>query len=321
MRLPSEKLLVAGLGALGLFFLVAPMFVIVLASLDPGEFFEFPPRTISLHHYRELLGSESWVNAIKFTLTISTLTGITAIVVGGLAGVAVARCPPATRTALYFLLVAPLTIPTIAIAIAVYGVALRLHLVGNLTSFVLANSLITSPLVALFVAAATLNVDRRLEYASLSCGAGPIRTLTRITLPLILPTAVAGGSRFSPDPGRGGDFELPGRSRPHPARGEAVSSHPDRQHPGDHRGRNLSHLPLGAARRGPHPVPEGLGPQADHARGRARNERGGKWSRQIRIGIASGQGFIIVSLFPAPPPRSRVAAAVKRIGHAATVAK
>ena len=193
MRLPSEKLLVAGLGALGLFFLVAPMFVIVLASLDPGEFFEFPPRTISLHHYRELLGSESWVNAIKFTLTISTLTGITAIVVGGLAGVAVARCPPATRTALYFLLVAPLTIPTIAIAIAVYGVALRLHLVGNLTSFVLANSLITSPLVALFVAAATLNVDRRLEYASLSCGAGPIRTLTRITLPLILPTAVAGG--------------------------------------------------------------------------------------------------------------------------------
>ena len=193
MTLSAEKTLVAGLGALGLFFLVAPMFIIVLASLDPGEFFEFPPRTLSLHHYRQMLGSESWVTAIKFTLTISALTGIAATLVGGLAGVAVARCPPAVRTVMYFFLVAPLTIPTIAIAIAIYGVALRMHLIGNLASFVLTNSLITSPLVALFVAAATLNVDRRLEYASLSCGAGPIRTLTRVTLPLILPTAIAGG--------------------------------------------------------------------------------------------------------------------------------
>ena len=193
MTLSAEKTLVAGLGALGLFFLVAPMLVIILASLDPGEFFEFPPRTLSLHHYREMLGSESWVTAIKFTLTISALSSIAATLVGGLAGVAVARCPTGVRTAMYFFLIAPLTIPTIAIAIAIYGVALRMHVIGNLTSFVLANSLITSPLVALFVSAATLNVDRRLEYASLSCGAGPIRTLTRVTLPLILPTADAGG--------------------------------------------------------------------------------------------------------------------------------
>ena len=189
----AEAALVTGLGALGLFFLVAPMFVILLASLDPGEFFEFPPRSISLHWYRKLLGSEDWFTAIEFTLTISALTGVAATLVGGLAGVAVARCPPRARAAMYFLLVAPLTIPTIAIAISIYGVALRMHLIGDLASFVLANSLITAPLVALFVAAATLNVDRRLEYASLACGAGPIRTLTRITVPLILPTAIAGG--------------------------------------------------------------------------------------------------------------------------------
>ena len=47
MTLSAEKTLVAGLGALGLIFLVAPMLVIILASLDPGEFFEFPPRTLS----------------------------------------------------------------------------------------------------------------------------------------------------------------------------------------------------------------------------------------------------------------------------------
>lgn len=193
MTLPTEKTMVAGLGALGLFFLVAPMVVVALASLDPGEFFEFPPQSVSLHWYYELLGSESWMTAIRFTLTIATLTGICATVIGGLAGVAVARCPTILRRSLYLVLVAPLTIPSIAVAIAVYGIALRLHLVGNLASFVAANCLLMSPLVALFVAAATLNVDRRLEYASLACGAGPIRTLVSITFPLILPTAIAGG--------------------------------------------------------------------------------------------------------------------------------
>jgi putative spermidine/putrescine transport system permease protein len=82
----------------------------------------------------------------------------------------------------------------IVLAISYYGIALDLHLVGSLVGFVLANTLLTAPLVALFVAASAAGVDRRLEYASLACGAGPWRTVARITLPLVAPTALAGGA-------------------------------------------------------------------------------------------------------------------------------
>jgi ABC-type spermidine/putrescine transport system permease subunit II len=168
--------------------------VIALASLDPGPFFTFPPARFSLYWYRQFLGDPSWRNSLYLTLTIALLTGLAATLIGGLAGIGVARSSPRVRRFLYPVLVAPLAVPVIVLAISFYGVVLRLHIVGSLGAFVAANTLLTVPLVALLTVSAALGVDRRLEYASLACGAGPWRTLFRITLPLIAPTAIAGGA-------------------------------------------------------------------------------------------------------------------------------
>ena len=149
---------------------------------------------MSSRWYSEFLGDESWRSSIFLTLTIAALTGLLSMMIGALAGIAVARAPTALRRVLYMRLIAPLTVPVIVLAISYYGIALDLHLVGSLVGFVLANTLLTAPLVALFVAASAAGVDRRLEYASLSCGAGPWRTVARVTLPLVAPTAIAGGA-------------------------------------------------------------------------------------------------------------------------------
>jgi mannopine transport system permease protein len=190
----TEHLILGVVGLLGLTFLVAPMLIVVLASLDPGPFFQFPPKAISARWYAELIHEQTWLQSIRFTLLIALLTAVASTVLGGLAGVATARTNPRRRRLLYPLLVAPLAVPPIVMALSVYGAALELHLIGSLLSFVAVNTLLTAPLVTLFVAAAALGMDRRLEYASLSCGAGPWRTLIRVTLPSIAPTAIAGGA-------------------------------------------------------------------------------------------------------------------------------
>jgi ABC-type spermidine/putrescine transport system permease subunit II len=188
-----EGALIHVVGRLVLLFLVAPMLVVGLASLDPGQFFTFPPQSISVLWYAEFLRDSSWRAALILTLTIAAFTGLLATVIGGLAGIAVARIAPRFRRFLYALLVAPLAVPVIVLAISFYGVVLRLHLVGSLGTFVAANTLLTVPLVALFVAGAALGADPRLEFASLSLGASRWRTLWRITVPVIAPTAIAGG--------------------------------------------------------------------------------------------------------------------------------
>jgi putative spermidine/putrescine transport system permease protein len=49
------------------------------------------------------------------------------------------------------------------------------------------------PFVVVNVATSLRTMDRNLELAAQSLGAGPVRTFRRITLPLILPGMLAGG--------------------------------------------------------------------------------------------------------------------------------
>jgi putative spermidine/putrescine transport system permease protein len=189
-----ERTLFLVVGVLAVIFLVSPMAVTVLASFDPGDFFTFPPSVISTHWFSEILRNESWRSSFLLSLTIATLTALTSAIIGGLAGVAIARLSSGIRRVVYPLLIAPLIVPVIVLAISFYVVALDLHLVGSLFAFVVANSIVTSPLVALLVMGTALRLDHRVELASLACGASPSRTLLRVTFPLIAPTAVTGGA-------------------------------------------------------------------------------------------------------------------------------
>lgn len=193
MRGRLEGALITVCGGLALLFLVGPLLVLALASLDPGDFFQFPPQHISAHWYAAFLTDPSWRAALLLTLTIASLSAASATIIGGLAGIAIARAPTTVRRLLYPLLVAPLTIPVIVLAISFYTLVLELRVVGNILTFVAANTLLTTPLVALLVVGTALRLDPKLEFAALSCGAGPWRTLLTVTVPLIAPTAVAGG--------------------------------------------------------------------------------------------------------------------------------
>jgi ABC-type spermidine/putrescine transport system permease subunit II len=189
----AERRLVAGIGGLTIAFLLLPMIVVALASLDPGLFFTIPPESVSGKWYGEFLGNPDWRSSLNLSLSIAFWTGIASFVVGGMAGIAIARCAPRTRKFLYVLLVAPLTVPPIVIAISLYPLALERDATGELWAFVLANTMLSAPIVALLTVGAALAVDPRVEHASLACGASRWRTLTRVTFPTIAPTAAAGG--------------------------------------------------------------------------------------------------------------------------------
>lgn len=186
-------------GSLTLIFLAAPMLIVAFASLDSSQFFQFPPQSLSLEWYKEVLTSQDWTSSIVLTLGIASATAVVSTLLGTAAGIAIGRMTPALRRIAYGIVVAPLVVPSIVLAVALYEVLLRaeaatkLDILGSIPGFVLADTVLTAPLVTLFVAAAVLNVDRNLEYASLSLGAGQWRTLGRVTVPLIVPSAVAGG--------------------------------------------------------------------------------------------------------------------------------
>src|SRR5262249_1415761 len=88
-------------------------------------------------------------------------------------------------------LMAPLIVPSIVVAIAVYSVYVRLHLVGSFWGIVLAHTILALPFTVVLMVAGLQRIDRRLEEASYTMGASNWLTFTRVTVPILRPSFFA----------------------------------------------------------------------------------------------------------------------------------
>lgn len=199
MSAPSRgwiSIVLCGLAALGLVFLVTPLVMLVPLSIDPSPFIRFPPRGFTLDWYREYFASTPWLESTLLSLRVAAEASLIATVAGSLAAIALVRGQFPGRHAVAILLLSPILLPLIVVAIAVYGVYASLHLVGEPNGLVLAHSVLGIPFVLLNVAAALQAVPKTYEEAALSLGANHLVVLGRVTLPLVW-RGVAAGAVFA----------------------------------------------------------------------------------------------------------------------------
>jgi putative spermidine/putrescine transport system permease protein len=83
-------------------------------------------------------------------------------------------------------------VPSIVVAVSLYGVFARLGIVGTRLGLVLAHTLLTLPFVVINVSAIMQKVDWRIIDAARSLGARPVIAFRKVTLPAIFPGIVAG---------------------------------------------------------------------------------------------------------------------------------
>lgn len=181
-----------GLCALIASFFVAPVFIVIPLSFSSTEYFVFPPREISLTLYREYFGSYNWMRATATSFQVAAGTMLAATVIGTLAAVGLARMRGRGKGVLNGLIVAPMIVPHIILAIALYGLLARWRLIGTVTGLILAHTMLTIPFVVITVSAALRSLDPSFERAAQSLGATPARAFWRVTLPLILPGVLSG---------------------------------------------------------------------------------------------------------------------------------
>ena len=173
-------------------FLVAPIVIVVAASLNAGRFLVFPPAGLSLQWYVKFLNSEPFVRSFFFSLRLAALTTIITTVIGTAAALYVVRYAQ-RKDALRMLLVAPLQLPGIMTSLALLIFYYAIGLGG--TSYVgllIGHVVVCTPYVFLTVIAVLYNFDRSLEEAARSLGAGSIMTFRRITLPIIKGGVISG---------------------------------------------------------------------------------------------------------------------------------
>ncbi|MCD1262400.1 polyamine ABC transporter permease [Shinella sumterensis] len=172
--------------------LLAPTLVVIPMSFNGNKSLAFPPVGFSWQWYENFFSSPDWTTSFSNSLIVAIIVAVVATVIGTLAAFGVSRAAARTGGLLRALLITPMVVPGVVLAIGIYAVYLDTHLVGTVTGFVLAHTMLAIPFVLIAVQASLEVFDRRLETAASSLGAGRLTVFRTVTLPLILPGVLSG---------------------------------------------------------------------------------------------------------------------------------
>jgi putative spermidine/putrescine transport system permease protein len=166
-------------------FLLLPLAIVVPVSFSSAQYLQFPPPGFSTQWYGQYFHDAGWRDSTLLSLKVATAVVILSVSLGALAAFALVRTRIPGKAVIRMILMAPLIVPTIVVAIAVYSMYVRLRLVGNIWGIILAHTILALPFTVMLMVNGFERVDRGLEEASLTMGASPWRTFRKVTLPIV----------------------------------------------------------------------------------------------------------------------------------------
>jgi putative spermidine/putrescine transport system permease protein len=173
-------------------FLVVPLIVIVPLSFNAESSFtvtagmlRLDPDAFSLKWYREIFEDPQWRLAFRNSAIVGVSATVLATALGTFAAIGLSRSRLPGQNIILAFLAAPLTIPIVIAASAIYFLFTDLGLTNSLPGLILAHTLIGAPFVVTTVLATLSRFDRNLIRASQSLGASHTMTFRRVLLPMI----------------------------------------------------------------------------------------------------------------------------------------
>jgi multiple sugar transport system permease protein len=196
----GDRLLI-GLGkglAVGLILVwsLFPIAFVVLSSLKPGrDIFAVPPKFLfdpTVQHYVALWTKwESFFHGLLNSLIITVGATVLAVAVSVMAGFIHSRHRSAFMTGSAVFLIIVRLIPPIVVTLPLFPILNWLHLNDTHWALILLYATFFVSLGTLLMRTFTDQVPRELDEAALMDGAGRVRILTKIIVPLVTPGMLA----------------------------------------------------------------------------------------------------------------------------------
>jgi len=186
-----RRLPLAVVGTLVLLFLALPIIVVVPMSFSSAESLRFPPPGLSLRWYEAFFGDPLWLEAALNSLIIGVSSSTLALGLGTLAAYGIVRGTFRGRNALETNFIAPMILPPVIIAVALYIFYARIGILGNYLALIAAHVVIAAPYVVLLMTLAIRSFDLRVEQVALTLGASRWQMMTRVLMPNLMPNAAA----------------------------------------------------------------------------------------------------------------------------------
>lgn len=179
---------------------ILPHLGVVLMAFATDWFGQILPAGLTLHNFELALGHPLTVSAISNSLKFAAASTIIDIILGIAIAYVIVRSKLALRGVLDFLAMLPLAVPGIVIAFGYLAMSQEgrffafVNPVENPTILlIIAYSVRRLPYVVRSAVAGFQQTSETLEEAAQNLGCPPLRTLRKITLPLIAANLIAGG--------------------------------------------------------------------------------------------------------------------------------
>ncbi len=182
------------LGLLVLFYMLVPIFVVVLMSFnDPASRNSYTFDGFTLHNWQNICEPYQMCDSVILSLKIGLLATLAATLLGALMAFALVRHHFRGRGSANVLIFLPMATPEIVLGsslLALFVSANQVSLLGFWTIFI-AHVLFCLSFVVVTVRARLVGLDPRLEQAAADLYANEWQTFWRVSFPLVFPGILA----------------------------------------------------------------------------------------------------------------------------------
>lgn len=173
-------------------FLLAPIVVVLLASITSANYVSFPPQGLSLRWYIEISSHPEFLSAFKISGLIACIVAPITTILSLSVGYALTQYPVPGASVWTLIFSSPLMLPGVLLGLGCLQFYSKLGITHSPLGLIVGHVIVTIPYCLRLLLIGFASMDPALLKAAQTLGASALRRFTAVVYPHIKPAATAG---------------------------------------------------------------------------------------------------------------------------------
>ena len=195
-RRPRQTAAYVTIAVVGVFALAPIVWMVVTSVTATADIFQFPPsidRSFTLEHFAAVIGDSTLTAFVVNGLVVSVATSVFSLGVGFCAGYAFSKFRFAGRAGLMYLILVAQIVPQVLLLVTLYTAFEAVGLLDTYVALILSYTTFTLPLSVMMMKNTFDALPDELIEAARIEGAGEIRVMVSVLLPVVRTAMIAVG--------------------------------------------------------------------------------------------------------------------------------
>ena len=172
------------------FFLISPIFLVVLFAFTDRAIASFPINNFSLKWWIEIFNHRQFVSCLINSITIGMSVAIVSSITGTMAAIGLSKISNKSASLILAIISIPILLPPLVLGITLLSFYVSIGMKLGLHTVIYSHLLFTQPFVILIIYSRMITFDYSVIDSARDLGASPLKAFFTITIPIIQPVVI-----------------------------------------------------------------------------------------------------------------------------------